>query len=94
MWAWKRSLEVLGFDVTLFAQPFRARQTAGIPDMYLRHRRWKIRLWVEAKAGRNKPTPDQEAWLTTERAAGGAAIVAYSLDDILAELRRLGAPIG
>lgn len=93
MWAIKRNLERLGFDVTLFAQPFRARQTRGIPDMYIRHRRWKVRLWVEVKAGKNKPNPFQSQWLAVEGLSGGNAIVAHSTDDVLAELKRLGVPI-
>lgn len=93
MWSWKKNLEIMGFDVTLFSQPFRARQTRGIPDMYIRSHRFGVRLWIEAKAGRKKPTPEQAAWLEYERRSGGAAIVAYSLDDILAELHRLGVPI-
>lgn len=93
MWNWKRSLEQLGFHVTLFSQPFRAMQTRGIPDMYIRHERWGLRLWVEAKAGRNKATADQQEWGRIERESGGAWIVAYTLDEIIDELRRMGAPI-
>ena len=94
MWRAKRELEKLGCDVTLFAQPFRARQTRGIPDMYVRHGRWRIRLWVEWKAGRNDVTPHQAAWLAAEREAGGHAIIARSVDDVLRALREMGAPIG
>src|SRR5690606_3241828 len=80
MWQAKRALEQLGCDVTLSSQPFRARQTRGIPDMYVRHPRWRVRLWVEWKAGRNDTTADQAAWIAAERAAGGNAIVARSLE--------------
>lgn len=93
MWSWKESLELLGFNVTLFSQPFRDRQTKGIPDMYVRHPRWQVRLWVEAKAGKNKATADQQIWGERELEAGGAWIVAYSLQDILDALREHGAPI-
>ena len=93
MWRAKRELEKLGFDVTLFSQPFRALQTRGIPDMYIRHPRWKIRLWIEWKAGKNKTTPHQAAWIAAENAAGGHAIVARSLCDVLDALRQAGAPI-
>src|SRR5690606_18781106 len=93
MWQAKRALEQLGCDVTLFSQPFRARQTRGIPDMYVRHPRWRVRLWVEWKAGRNDTTAHQAAWIAAERAAGGHAIVARSLEDVLRALRELGAPI-
>lgn len=39
-------------------------------------------LAIEAKVGRNKPTPDQLAFLDMVRRAGGLAIVAYSVDDV------------
>lgn len=93
VWRWKRELEKLGFHVTLTMQPQRAMMTPGIPDMYLRHPRWKIRMWVEAKAGKNTATRDQIAWAQTELEAGGLWILAYSLDDILAAARKAGAPI-
>lgn len=93
MWAIKKNLERLGFDVTLFAQPFRARQTRGIPDMYVRHRRWKVRLWIEVKAGKNKPNPFQAQWLATEKLCDGQCMIARSTDDVLAELKRIGVPI-
>ena|SRR5690554_1438817 len=93
MWQAKRELEKLGCDVTLFSQPFRAHQTRGIPDMYVRHGRWRARLWVEWKAGRNDTTAHQAAWLEREREAGGHAIVARSLEDVLRALREAGAPI-
>jgi hypothetical protein len=93
MWRWKRALEQLGCDVTLFSQPFRARQTRGIPDMYVRHPAWRVRLWVECKAGRNLATPEQREWGRREVDAGGCWIVARELGEILDALRGLGAPI-
>jgi hypothetical protein len=39
-------------------------------------------LAVEAKIWPNTPTPHQEAFLERVRAAGGMAIVAYSVEDV------------
>lgn len=89
----RRALETLGFDVTSTSQPQRAMMTAGIPDLYARHPRWKLRLWIEVKTPRGRIRPAQAAWIEAERAAGGHAIVARSLDDVLTALRELGAPI-
>lgn len=93
VWRWKTALEQMGFHVTLTSQPHRALMTKGIPDMYLRHTRWGLRLWVEAKAGRRKATDSQRAWGEMERESGGHWIVAHSLDEILAKLVEMGAPI-
>lgn len=92
-WEIRRALETLGFDVTSTSQPQRAMMTAGIPDLYVRHPGWQIRLWIEVKAGRNKPTPAQLAWHEAERAAGGVVVVAYSVEDVLRVLVEMGAPI-
>jgi len=92
-WEIRRALETLGFDVTSTSQPQRAMMTAGIPDLYARHPRWKLRLWIEVKTPRGRVRPAQAAWIEAERAAGGHAIVARSLGDVLDALRELGAPI-
>jgi len=92
-WQIIRALQALGCDVTSTSQPQRAMMTPGIPDLYIRHPRWGIRLWVEVKAGRNRATPAQRAWIDAELEAGGHAIVAYGVEDVLRELIRLGAPI-
>lgn len=89
----RRALETLGFDVTSTSQPQRAMMTAGIPDLYARHPRWKLRLWIEVKTPRGRVRPAQAAWIEAERAAGGHAIVARSLGDVLDALRAAGAPI-
>lgn len=41
---------------------------------------------IEAKVGKNKPTPAQETFLQAVREAGGIAFVAWSLDDIDKEM--------
>jgi len=45
---------------------------------------------IECKIGRNKPTPAQSAFLDMVRDAGGAAIVAYSVDDVQNLLTSIG----
>lgn len=37
---------------------------------------------IECKVGKNKPTPAQVEFLARVQDAGGAAIVAYSVDDV------------
>lgn len=92
-WEIRRALETMGFDVTSTSQPQRAMMTAGIPDLYARHPRWRIRLWIEVKTPRGRVRPAQAAWIEAERAAGGHAIVARSVGDVLDALRAAGAPI-
>ena len=43
-------------------------------------------LAVEAKMPGNKPSPDQVAFLANIKASGGLAVLAYSLDDLIAGL--------
>lgn len=89
-----RGLGMLGFWVTKTSQPGKpVGMTVGIPDLYAAHPVWKLRLWIEVKAGNNTPTAHQLEWHAMERAAGGTVVVAYSMGDVLGELRRLGAPI-
>jgi hypothetical protein len=47
-------------------------------------------LAVETKASDGKPTPEQEAFLEAVRMAGGVAILARSLDDLIAGLELAG----
>ena len=37
---------------------------------------------IEAKVGKNKPTPDQELFLESVREAGGIAFAAWTFDDV------------
>lgn len=92
-----QALKRLGFHVSKFDQGYRpdgsTRQTPGIPDLYALHPSWKMDLWVEVKAGSNKPTEHQKAWIRTAREAGQVAIVAYSVDEVVEALESHGAPI-
>lgn len=88
-----QALRRMAFKVTKTSQPRPSKVTIGIPDLYASHPHWKVRLWIEVKAGKNVPTPAQLAWHQEERDAGGVVLVAYSVTDVLNELRRLGAPI-
>ena len=89
----RRALSVLGFQVHDLTQPRATMLPIGLPDLYARHTGWRVRLWIEVKAGRRQPTPAQAAWIADEIAAGGHAIVARSVDDVLRALREMGAPI-
>lgn len=87
------ALRRLQFGVTKTSQPRPSMVTLGIPDLYAHHPRWGIRLWIEVKAPGNKPSDTQAAWHQAEREAGGVVLVAYSVADVVDELRRLGAPL-
>lgn len=87
------ALRQLGFDVNDLTQPRRTMMPRGLPDLYVRHRHWGIRLFIEVKRPEGKTSPFQDYWIETELAAGGNAIVARNIDDILTELRRLGCKI-
>ncbi len=51
---------------------------AGVPDVCLPvPRGTNAGLWIELKAGKNKPTPEQEGWLKRLREHGHRAEVAY-----------------
>ena len=92
-------LRTLGFRVTKTSQPRRTMMTLGTPDLYATHSRWKVRTWIEVKhEGRRREKNgglsfDQICWIRDEREAGGCVIVAYSLADVISELKKLGAPI-
>ncbi len=89
-----RNLRTLGFGVTKTSQPQRARGvTLGVPDLYASHERWRLRLWIEVKAGDNRPSPAQLAWHAQERASGGTVVVAWSWSDVQRELAVMGAPL-
>lgn len=88
-----RNLRTLGFAVTKTSQARPSKVTLGVPDLYAAHPIWKIRLWIEVKRPGNKTSAYQDAWHETERRAGGHVMVATSVTEVIAELRRLGAPI-
>lgn len=95
----KRNLKTLGFSVMDLSQPRRSMMPLGLPDLYVRHQGWQIRLWIEVKAPNRKKQKagglsfEQLTWIRDEREAGGNVCVAYSLDDVLEALKALGAPI-
>lgn len=88
-----RNLRILGFGVTKTSQPRPSMMTLGVPDLYAVHAGWRLRFWVEVKAGTNQPSPAQLAWHAQERAAGGHVLVAWSWSDVQREVARMGAPI-
>jgi hypothetical protein len=59
------------------------RQTPGVSDLHLVHQAKELRVWVEVKAGRNRPTDAQSEFLVTVRSAGGHAFPAWSTADLL-----------
>lgn len=88
------ALKAMGFGVTKTSQYGKPRgMTEGIPDLYAAHPRWGMRIWIEVKAGKNKPSPKQLEWHAAERAAGGVVIVAHGVDELVVELKKLGAPL-
>ena len=87
------ALRTLGFAVTKTSQPRPSMLTIGVPDLYAAHPRWGLRLWIEVKRPGGKPTAQQVAWHRCERLAGGTVLVLDSVAAMLAELKRLGAPI-
>ena len=87
------ALRRMGFGVTKTSQPRASMVTEGIPDLYARHPRWGLRVWIEVKAGTNRPSAVQTAWHAAEREAGGTVLVVWSVEDLIRELKALGAPI-
>lgn len=47
-------------------------------------------LFIEVKAGRKKPTPEQLDFLARARKAGALAFVAYSVEDVINKLKEEG----
>lgn len=88
-----RNLRLLGMFVTTFSQPRRTMQTPGVPDLFACHGRWGISLWIEMKAPGGRLSTAQAVWHREARAAGQNVITATSTADVVAELKRLGAPI-
>lgn len=94
-----KALWKLGFRVTKTSQPRPSMITIGVPDLYASHGRYGVRLWIEVKAAHRKREAreglsiEQLQWIRDERAAGGNAMVAYSVEDVLQELKRLGVPL-
>jgi hypothetical protein len=79
--------------VNSFSQARASKQTPGIPDLYVWHTGYRIALWIEVKAGRNKLTSEQLVWHREAKACGISVCVAYSMEDVLDELRKMGVVI-
>lgn len=60
----------------------------GVPDVVLPVPRGGYHgLFVELKAGKNRPTPEQTAWLTELGRNGYRTAVCYALDDAIREIK-------
>lgn len=99
-WDIVKNLRSLGFFVTTFSQPFRAAQTAGIPDLLTAHSRWlRGGMWIEVKDPKRRTelrggcSLEQVQWHNASRDCGMRVVVAYSWSDVAAELRQLGMPL-
>lgn len=60
-----------------------SRQTPGLSDLYLVHPAKNLTVWVEVKAGANRPTEHQQHFLVQVRRAGGHAFPAWCTSDFL-----------
>lgn len=88
-----RALRGLGFFVSRFQQPRATMVTRGVPDLYALHAGWRLAVWIELKAPRGRLSLPQQQWQATAAAAGVAVLTIRSVDDLLAGLATLGAPI-
>ena len=70
---------------------FRPAPTTGISDI-LGILPGGIFLAVECKVKKNKPTPNQLDFMRRVVKAGGVALVAYSLDDVIDLLKTVDRP--
>jgi hypothetical protein len=60
---------------------------AGVPDVHLPVARGGcIGLWIELKAGKNRPTGPQLEWLSALREAGHRVAVCYSCAEAVREI--------
>jgi hypothetical protein len=61
---------------------------AGVPDLFLPVPRGQYHgLFVELKAGKNKPDEAQTAWLTELGRMGYRTAVCYTLDEAIREIK-------
>jgi hypothetical protein len=87
------ALQQLGFFVSDFSQPRNTMQTPGIPDLFACHPGWRMALWVEVKAGKNKLTDAQKFWHEMAKSSGEHVCTARSLADVTTYLQGIGAPL-
>ncbi len=88
-----QALRNLGFEVCDLSQPRHTMLPLGLPDLYVRHPLWQLRVWIEVKAEDGKASLHQRLWHAAERGAGGNALVVTGVADLVGELKALGAPI-
>jgi hypothetical protein len=57
---------------------------AGVSDLFLAYPAGGYcGLWIEMKVGKNKPTPEQEAWVNDMNANGYSAWICYGADEAI-----------
>ena len=83
------ALTIVGFDVVKLSQPQRAMMTPGVPDLYIRHMAWQLKIWIEVKTKTGKLSLHQKVWHEVERAAGGIVLVARSAKDAVDQIAEL-----
>lgn len=88
-----RALRSLGFFVDENSQPQRARGcTPGKPDLFVVHERWRLAAFIEVKAPKGRLSTAQRVWHRNVNAVVPVLVV-RSVDELLHDLRALGAPI-
>jgi len=68
----------------------------GTPDLQAvkRHRKKPLVVWIEVKAGKNKPTAEQREMHDELRAAGQIVITVRSLDEVREWVEPIRPPTG
>jgi hypothetical protein len=57
---------------------------SGVSDLFLAYPAGGYcGLWIEMKVGKNKPTPEQEAWINDMNANGYSAWICYGADEAI-----------
>ena len=82
--ACKKLLKKMGYAVWDTSQPFKARITPGLADLFVTGH--GLCFWVEVKAGYNKQTPEQIDFQQKVEDNAGVYLLAYSEDDVAAWL--------
>lgn len=85
--ACKKLLKQMGFAVWDTSQPFKARITPGLADLFVAGR--GRNAWIEVKAGYNKQTPEQIEFEREVKEHGGIYVLAYSEMDVAAWINSL-----